>query len=79
MDAINSEHAVIDAKVPAQEKMMSRVDAYRIMRRRIAAAGFTQKLGGWTLQATGITADLDNGGSFENAQIIELTSALLTS
>ena len=47
---------------------MHRVDAYRMVRRRTAAAGFTQKLGCHTFRATGITAYLDGGGSLENAQ-----------
>jgi site-specific recombinase XerD len=47
---------------------MHRVDAYRVVRRRTAAAGFTQKLGCRTFRATGITAYLDGGGWLENAQ-----------
>jgi len=50
------------------EEAMNRVDAYRMARRRTAAAGFTQKLGCHTFRATGITAYLDGGGSLENAQ-----------
>jgi integrase len=47
---------------------MHRVDAYRMVRRRTAAAGFTQRLGCHTFRATGITAYLEGGGSLENAQ-----------
>jgi integrase len=47
---------------------MNRVDAYRMVRRRTAAAGFAQKLGCHTFRATGITAYLDGGGSLDNAQ-----------
>jgi integrase/recombinase XerD len=47
---------------------MHQVDAYRMVRRRTAAAGFTQRLGCHTFRATGITAYLEGGGSLENAQ-----------
>jgi site-specific recombinase XerD len=47
---------------------MHRVDAYRMVRRRTAAAGFTQRLGCHTFRATGITAYLEGGGSLEHAQ-----------
>jgi site-specific recombinase XerD len=50
------------------EKPMNRVDAYRMVRRRTADAGFKIKLGCHVFRATGITAYLEAGGSLENAQ-----------
>ncbi len=47
---------------------MHRIDAYRMVRRRTADAGFTQKLGCHVFRATGITAYLEGGGTLENAQ-----------
>ena len=47
---------------------MHRVDAYRMIRRRAAEAGFKQKLGCHVFRATGITAYLEAGGTLENAQ-----------
>ena len=47
---------------------MHRVDAYRMVRRRAAEAGFRQKLGCHVFPATGITAYLEAGGTLENAQ-----------
>jgi integrase/recombinase XerD len=47
---------------------MHRIDAYRMVRRRTAEAGFTQRLGCHVFRATGITAYLESGGSLENAQ-----------
>jgi site-specific recombinase XerD len=47
---------------------MHRIDAYRMVRRRTADAGFEQKLGCHVFRATGITAYLEGGGSLENAQ-----------
>ena len=47
---------------------MNRVDAYRMVRRRTADAGFRVKLGCHVFRATGITADLEAGGTVENAQ-----------
>jgi site-specific recombinase XerD len=47
---------------------MNRVDAYRMVRRRAAEAGFKQKLGCHVFRATGITAYLEAGGTLENAQ-----------
>jgi integrase len=48
--------------------LMNRVDAYRMVRRRAAEAGFKQKLGCHVFRATGITAYLEAGGTLENAQ-----------
>src|SRR4051794_38804477 len=47
---------------------MHRIDAYRMIRRRTAEAGFKQKLGCHVFRATGITAYLEAGGTLENAQ-----------
>jgi integrase len=47
---------------------MNRVDAYRMIRRRTAEAGFKNRLGCHVFRATGITAYLEGGGSLENAQ-----------
>jgi site-specific recombinase XerD len=50
------------------DKAMNRVDAYRMVRRRTADAGFKIKLGCHVCRATGITAYLEAGGTLENAQ-----------
>jgi site-specific recombinase XerD len=47
---------------------MHRVDAYRMIRRRAAEAGFKIRLGCHVFRATGITAYLEAGGTLENAQ-----------
>jgi integrase/recombinase XerD len=47
---------------------MHRIDAYQMIRRRTAEAGFKRKLGCHMCRATGITAYLLGGGSLENAQ-----------
>jgi hypothetical protein len=44
------------------DKPMNRVDAYRMVRRRTADAGFRVKLGCHVFRATGVTADLELGG-----------------
>jgi site-specific recombinase XerD len=50
------------------DKPMIRIDAYRMVRRRTADAGFKVKLGCHVFRATGITAYLEAGGTLENAQ-----------
>jgi integrase/recombinase XerD len=50
------------------DRPMNRVDAYRMIRRRTAEAGFKVKLGCHVFRATGITAYLEAGGTLENAQ-----------
>jgi site-specific recombinase XerD len=50
------------------EKPLNRIDAYRMVRRRTAEAGFKIKLGRHVFRATGITAYLEAGGTLENAQ-----------
>jgi site-specific recombinase XerC len=50
------------------ENALHRVDAYQVIRRRTAEAGFKVKLECHVFRATGITAYLEAGGSLENAQ-----------
>jgi integrase len=45
----------------------AQANAYAMVRRRAAAAGFGTKIGNHTFRATGITAYLKNGGTLENA------------
>jgi integrase len=52
------------------DKQMSRVDAFRMVRRRAAAIGMDVKIGCHTFRATGFTAYLENGGSLEKAQLM---------
>jgi integrase/recombinase XerD len=52
------------------ENAMSRVDAYKMIRRRARAAGIKAVIGCHTFRATGITAYLSNGGKLEHAQNI---------
>ena len=47
---------------------MHRIDVYRMIRRRVAAAGLDADICCHTFRATGITAYLENGGTLENAQ-----------
>ena len=49
-------------------KPMSQPDAWRMIRRRAAAAGIAAPIGCHTFRATGITAYLSNGGALEHAQ-----------
>jgi integrase len=49
-------------------KPMSQPDAWRMIRRRAAAAGIGAEIGCHTFRATGITAYLANGGALEHAQ-----------
>ena len=46
---------------------MHRVDAWRMVQRRAAAAGLIVHVGNHSFRATGITAYLNNGGMLENA------------
>ena len=50
------------------ENLLHRIDAYQMIRRRTADAGFKIKLGCHVFRATGITAYLEAGGTLENAQ-----------
>src|ERR1700730_6598205 len=49
-------------------KPISQPDAWRMIRRRAAAAGIAEAIGCHTFRATGITAYLANGGALEHAQ-----------
>lgn len=57
------------------ENAMSRVDAYKMIRRRAADARITTAIGNHTFRATGITAYLSNGGTLEKAQAIAAHSS----
>ncbi len=50
------------------DKAMTQPDAWRMIRRRAAAAGIAAPIGCHTFRATGITAYLANGGALEHAQ-----------
>jgi site-specific recombinase XerD len=50
------------------DKPMSQPDAWRMIRRRAAAAGIAEAIGCHTFRATGITTYLANGGALEHAQ-----------
>jgi integrase len=47
---------------------MQRIDAYRMIRRRTAEAGYKVKLGCHTFRGTGLTAYKEAGGTLENVQ-----------
>jgi integrase len=47
---------------------MTQTDAWRMIRRRAAAAGIAETIGCHTFHVTGITAYLANGGALEHAQ-----------
>jgi site-specific recombinase XerD len=51
-------------------RAMSRFDAYKMIRRRAAAAGISSEIACHTFRATGITEYLRNGGTIEHAQQI---------
>jgi site-specific recombinase XerD len=50
------------------DQPMGQTDAWRMIRRRAAAAGIMAPIGNHTFRATGITAYLSNGGALEHAQ-----------
>jgi site-specific recombinase XerD len=50
------------------DQPMNQADAWRMVRRRAAAAGIMAPIGCHTFRATGITAYLENGGTLEHAQ-----------
>jgi site-specific recombinase XerD len=56
-----------NAKV-LSDRPMAQADAWRMIRRRAAAAGIMAPIGNHTFRATGITAYLNNGGTLEHAQ-----------
>ena len=49
---------------------MTRIEAYRMIRRRAAAMGLKVRINCHTFRATGITAYMDAGGTLENAQLM---------
>jgi hypothetical protein len=57
------------------DKPMSGPDAWRMIRRRAAAAGIAAEIGCYTFLATGITAYLANGGALEHVQEMACTRA----
>ena len=56
------------AATALSEQPMSQSDAWRMIRRRAAAAGIMAPIGNHSFRATGITAYLANGGALEHAQ-----------
>jgi integrase/recombinase XerD len=50
------------------DKLMHRVDAWRMVQRRADDLGMRVRIGCHTFRATGITAYLEAGGTLENAQ-----------
>jgi site-specific recombinase XerD len=54
--------------VELSEHPMTQPDAWRMIRRRAAAAGIQAPIGNHSFRATGITAYLSNGGTLEHAQ-----------
>jgi site-specific recombinase XerD len=56
------------AATALSEKPMVQSDAWRMIRRRAAAAGINASIGNHSFRATGITAYLANGGALEHAQ-----------
>jgi integrase/recombinase XerD len=49
---------------------MTRIDVYRMIKRRARAAGVPESTCCHAFRATGVTAYLENGGTIENAQAI---------
>ena len=60
----------IDQRRRLTDKPMSRVDVFRMIKRRCRKAGISTTTNCHTWRATGITAYLLNGGTIENAQAI---------
>jgi site-specific recombinase XerD len=54
--------------VELSEQPMTQPDAWRMIRKRAAAAGINAPIGNHSFRATGITAYLSNGGALEHAQ-----------
>jgi site-specific recombinase XerD len=52
------------------ESPLSRIDVWRMIRRRARDAGLSADICCHTFRATGITAYLENGGTLENAQLM---------
>jgi hypothetical protein len=66
--AVSAERVPVFGRTGTLRNATNRADAYRMIRRRTAEAGFTQELGCHVFRATGITAYLEAGGTLENAQ-----------
>jgi integrase/recombinase XerD len=60
------------------DKPMSQPDAWRLIRRRAAAAGIAEAIGCHTFRATGIAAYLANGDALEHAQEMAAHESLRT-
>lgn len=60
----------IDRSGCITERAITRNDAFRMVKRRAAAAGLSAKISCHSFRATGITAYLENGGTIENAQVM---------
>lgn len=60
----------VDRSGRITERGMTRTDALRMVKRRVRAAGLSEKVCCHSFRATGITAYLENGGTIENAQSI---------
>jgi site-specific recombinase XerD len=54
--------------IELSQQPMTQPDAWRMIRRRAAAAGIHAPIGNHSFRATGITAYLSNGGTLEHAQ-----------
>jgi integrase len=55
---------------PLSARPLAQSEAWRMIRRRAAAASIETKIGCHTFRATGITTYLENGGTLEHAQQI---------
>ncbi len=60
----------LDRKRQLTEKRLSRVDVFRMIRKRAARAGISSEICVHSARATGITTYLSSGGSIEGAQDI---------
>ncbi len=60
----------IDKRGFSTTRALTRNDALRMVKRRVKAAGLSNKISCHSFRATGITAYLENGGTVENAQAI---------
>jgi integrase/recombinase XerD len=60
----------VDKHKQLTENPMTRVDVFRMIKRRAVAASLSSSTCCHTFRATGITAYLENGGTIENAQAI---------
>ena len=68
----------IDRSRKLTDNSMSRVDVFRMIKRRSLAAGIATTTNCHTFRASGITAYLLNGGTIENAQAIAAHESLRT-